>query len=196
MPYKPSCEFEIFSLMALSPLDGQYWSKVEDLAPCMSEYGLTYFCVLVEIKWLLWLSQIPEVTEVPSFSENAQSYLQELIDGFSINDALEIKKIEKVTNHDVKAVEYFLKQRCESHEEISKVLEFFHFACTCEDINNLAHALMLKGAMNNVILPVVDDLIQALCNMAKDNAHISMVSRTHGQPNASQLWGKKWQLLL
>ncbi|KAF5738476.1 adenylosuccinate lyase [Tripterygium wilfordii] len=183
--------FESWSLMALSPLDGRYWGKVKDLAPYMSEYGLIYFRVLVEIKWLLKLSQIPEVTEVPSFSEEAESYMQGLITGFSINDALEVKRIEKVTNHDVKAVEYFLKQKCQSHPEISKVLEFFHFACTSEDINNLAHALMLKEAINRVIFPVTDELIKALCNMAKDTAHIPMLSHTHGQPASPTTLGKE-----
>lgn len=173
---------------------------------------------------MLQLSQIPEVTEVPNFSEEAKSYLQEVIDEFSISDATEIKNIEKVTNHDVKAVEYFLKQKCQSNAEVAKVallflcpfchwncalisvrhhefcwftvaflyiltlilfllqvLEFFHFACTSEDINNLAHAMMLKEAMHDVIFPVMDELIKAICNMARDNAHIPMLSRTHGQ---------------
>ncbi|OMO76133.1 Fumarate lyase [Corchorus olitorius] len=186
-----SREFELSTLTALSPLDGRYWGKVKDLAPYMSEYGLIYFRVLVEIKWLLKLSQIPEVTEVPSFSTEAQSYLQGLIDGFSIDDALEVKKIERVTNHDVKAVEYFLKQKCQSHPEIAKVLEFFHFACTSEDINNLAHALMLKEAMTKVMFPVIDKLIEAICNMAKANASISMLSRTHGQPASPTTLGKE-----
>ncbi|KAE8735146.1 Adenylosuccinate lyase [Hibiscus syriacus] len=115
-----SGEFELSTLTALSPLDGRYWGKVKDLAPYMSEYGLIYFRVLVEIKWLLMLSQIPEVIEVPSFSAEARSYLQGLVDGFSMDDALEVKKIERVTNHDVKAVEYFLKQKCQSHPEIAK----------------------------------------------------------------------------
>ncbi|KAI3989806.1 hypothetical protein MKX01_040776 [Papaver californicum] len=174
-------DFELSSLTALSPLDGRYWSKVKDLSPFMSEYGLIYFRVIVEIKWLIKLSQIPEITEVPSF----------IIDGFGVSDALEVKKIERVTNHDVKAVEYFLKQKCQSHPEIAKVLEFFHFACTSEDINNLAHALMLKGALNTVILPIMDDLIRALCKMAKDNAHVPMLSRTHGQPATPTTLGKE-----
>lgn len=184
-------EFELSSLTALSPLDGRYWSKVKDLAPYMSEYGLIYFRVLVEIKWLLKLSQIPQVTEVPSFSEEAQSYLQGVIDDFSMNDALEIKNIERVTNHDVKAVEYFLKQKCQSHPEIAEVLEFFHFACTSEDINNLAHALMLKEAMHTAIFPVMDELIEAICNTAKDHAHLPMLSRTHGQPASPTTLGKE-----
>ncbi|KAM4093842.1 hypothetical protein ACB094_06G149600 [Castanea mollissima] len=184
-------EFELSSLTALSPLDGRYWSKVKDLAPYMSEYGLIYYRVFVEIKWLLKLSQIPQVTEVPSFSEEAQSYLQGVIDDFSMNDALEIKNIERVTNHDVKAVEYFLKQKCQSHPDIAEVLEFFHFACTSEDINNLAHALMLKEAMNTAIFPVMDELIKAICNTAKDHAHIPMLSRTHGQPASPTTLGKE-----
>ncbi|KAJ8755609.1 hypothetical protein K2173_022204 [Erythroxylum novogranatense] len=183
--------FELSSLTALSPLDGRYWSKVKDLSPYMSEFGLIYYRVLVEIKWLLMLSKIPEVIEVPSFSQEAQSYLLGLIDGFSIDDAVEVKNIEKVTNHDVKAVEYFLKKKCQSHPEIAKVIEFFHFACTSEDINNLAHALMLKEAMDQVIFPVMDELIKRISNMAEDNASIAMLSRTHGQPASPTTLGKE-----
>ncbi|XP_061343541.1 uncharacterized protein LOC133289577 [Gastrolobium bilobum] len=186
-----SLDFELSTLTALSPLDGRYWPKVQELAPFMSEYGLIYYRVFVEIKWLLQLSEIPQVIEVPSFSEDAKSYLQSLIDDFSVNDALEVKNIEKVTNHDVKAVEYFLKQKCQSNAEVAKVLEFFHFACTSEDINNLAHALMLKEAMDSVMFPVMDKLIKALCSMAKDNAHIPMLSRTHGQPASPTTLGKE-----
>lgn len=191
MPSHDSREFELSTLTALSPLDGRYWGKVKDLAPYMSEYGLIRFRVLVEIKWLLKLSQIPEVAEVPNFSEEARSYLQGVVDGFGIDDALEIKKIERVTNHDVKAVEYFLKQKCQSNPEVAKVLEFFHFACTSEDINNLAHALMLKESFNEVMFPVMDELIQAICNMAKANADIPMLSRTHGQPASPTTLGKE-----
>ncbi|KAJ7982022.1 Adenylosuccinate lyase [Quillaja saponaria] len=186
-----SGEFELSNLMALSPLDGRYWDKVKDLSLLMSEYGLIYFRVLVEIKWLVKISEIPEVLEVPSFSANVLFYLQGLIDNFSNKDALEVKKIEKVTNHDVKAVEYFLKQKCRSNPEVAKVLEFYHFACTSEDINNLAYALMLKEAMHSVMFPVMDNLIMALCNMAKDYAHIPMLSRTHGQPASPTTLGKE-----
>ncbi|KAJ9175836.1 hypothetical protein P3X46_014348 [Hevea brasiliensis] len=191
IPKMATRDFELSNLTALSPLDGRYWGKVQDLSPHLSEYGLIYYRVLVEVKWLLKLSQIPEVTEVPNFSEEAQIYLQELIDGFSMDDALEVKNIEKVTNHDVKAVEYFLKKKCQSHPEIAKVLEFFHFACTSEDINNLAHALMLKESMNKVMFPVMDELITALCNMAEDHASIPMLSRTHGQPASPTTLGKE-----
>ncbi|GMP83290.1 hypothetical protein CsSME_00037254 [Camellia sinensis var. sinensis] len=145
------------------------------------DQSFAYCSAQITIRWFLKLSQIPEVTEVPSFSGEALSYLQGLIDGFTISDALEVKNIEKVTNHDVKAVEYFLKQKCQSHPEIAKVLEFFHFVCTSEDINNLAHALMLKEALNTVIFPVMDEVIKAVCDMAKANAHVPMFSRTHGQ---------------
>ncbi|KAG5533488.1 hypothetical protein RHGRI_027607 [Rhododendron griersonianum] len=186
-----SCDFELSSLTALSPLDGRYWDKVKDLAPYLSEYGLIYYRVVVEIKWLLKLSEMPQVLEVPRFSKDAKSYLQRLIDGFTMNDALEVKDIERVTNHDVKAVEYFLKQKCQSHPEVAKVLEFFHFACTSEDINNLAHALMLKEALKSVIFPVTKELIMAMRDMATAYAHIPMLSRTHGQPASPTTIGKE-----
>ncbi|XP_058181826.1 uncharacterized protein LOC131300137 isoform X2 [Rhododendron vialii] len=186
-----SCDFELSSLTALSPLDGRYWDKVKDLAPYLSEYGLIYYRVVVEIKWLLKLSEMPQVLEVPRFSKEAKSYLQRVIDGFTLSDALEVKDIERVTNHDVKAVEYFLKQKCQSHPEVAKVLEFFHFACTSEDINNLAHALMLKEALKSVIFPVMKELIMAMRDMATAYAHIPMLSRTHGQPASPTTIGKE-----
>ncbi|KAF3651336.1 Adenylosuccinate lyase [Capsicum annuum] len=174
-----SQDLELSSLSALYPLDGCYWGKVKELAPFMSEYGLIRFRILVEIKWLVKLSQIPQVIEVPSFSERAQAFLQDLIDEFSMNDALEVKKIERVTNHDVNAVEYFLKQRCQSHPEIVK------------DINNLAHALMFKGALDTVILPVMDELIRAMCDMDTTHSSVPMLSRTHGQPASPTTLGKE-----
>ncbi|KAJ9553377.1 hypothetical protein OSB04_017422 [Centaurea solstitialis] len=186
-----SCETELSSLTAISPLDGRYWNKVKDLAPYLSEYGLIYYRNLVEIKWLLKLSLVTEVSEVPSFSNEAQLKLQELIDGFGIVDAMEVKNIERTTNHDVKAVEYFLKTKCQEDPEIAKVLEFFHFGCTSEDINNLAHGLMLKEAINLVILPIMDDLVKAIYAMAKANAHVPMLSRTHGQPASPTTLGKE-----
>ncbi|KFK28518.1 hypothetical protein AALP_AA7G007000 [Arabis alpina] len=182
---------EMSSLTTLSPLDGRYWSKVKELASSLSEFGLIYFRVLVEVNWLLKLSKIPEVTEVPRFSKEAESYLLGIVDGFSMDDALEVKKIERVTNHDVKAVEYFLKQKCESQPEIAKVLEFFHFACTSEDINNLSHALMLKEALSSVIFPAMDELIKSIAVMAKEYAYVPMLSRTHGQPASPTTLGKE-----
>ncbi|KVI09904.1 Adenylosuccinate lyase [Cynara cardunculus var. scolymus] len=186
-----SSEMELSNLTAISPLDGRYWNKVKDLSRYLSEYGLIYYRTLVEIKWLLKLSQVPEVSEVPSFSNEAQMKLQGLIDGFSDADAMQVKNIERITNHDVKAVEYFLKTKCQEDPEIAKVLEFFHFGCTSEDINNLAHGLMLKEAVNSVILPVMDDLLKAIYTMAKANAHIPMLSRTHGQPATPTTLGKE-----
>ncbi|XP_058783042.1 uncharacterized protein LOC131657690 [Vicia villosa] len=180
---------------ALSPLDGRYREKVKDLAPIMGEYGLNYYRVIFEIKWLMKLSEISEISEVPPFSEDAKYFLQGLIDDFGEAYVNEIKRFEKITNHDVKAVEYFLKQKCQSNAEIPKVLEFFHFACTSEDINNLAHALILKEAMNSVIFPAMDKIIKALCTMAK-NAHISMLSRTHGQPASLTTLGKEMAIFV
>ncbi|WVY91988.1 hypothetical protein V8G54_037502 [Vigna mungo] len=180
-----SDDLELSALTAMSPLDGRYWGKVSELSPYLSESALIYFRVLVE------LSEIPEIVKVPSFSESAKTFLQSLIDDFSLDDALEVKNIEWVTNHDVKAVEYFLKQKCQSNAEVAKVREFFHFACTSEDINNLAYGLMLKETMNSVMFPVMDKIIKALCDMAKDNAHVPMLSRTHGQPASPTTLGKE-----
>ncbi|KAL6555273.1 hypothetical protein OROGR_006531 [Orobanche gracilis] len=190
-PSEFTSEIELSSLTAISPLDGRYRNKVKDLSHYLSEYGLIYYRTLVEIKWLLKLSQIPEVSEVPSFSKETEMKLQGLIDGFSEADAIQVKNIEKITNHDVKAVEYSLKTKCQEDPEISKVLEFFHFGCTSEDINNLAHGLMLKEAVNSVLLPVMDDLVSAIYTMAKANAHVPMLSRTHGQPASPTTLGKE-----
>ncbi|EPS61743.1 hypothetical protein M569_13050, partial [Genlisea aurea] len=182
---------ELSSLTALCPLDGRYWGKVNDLASYLSEFALIKYRVFVEIRWLLKLSQIPEVLEVPRFSEEAKYCLLSLANHFDVHEALEVKKIEKVTNHDVKAVEYYLKQKFNSHPEISKVLEFFHFACTSEDINNLAHALMLKESLDRVLLPAMDELIAKISSMATTNASIPMLSRTHGQPASPTTMGKE-----
>ncbi|XP_068663643.1 uncharacterized protein [Aristolochia californica] len=181
-------DLELSGFTALTPLDGRYGQKVKELRLFLSEFGLIRFRVLVEVKWLIMLSRIPQLTEVPSFSEDARSFLDSLVNNFSVADAKEVKNIEIVTNHDVKAVEYFLKKKCQSHSE---VLEFFHFACTSEDINNLAHALMLKEALNRVIFPVMDEVIAAICKMAKDHAHVPMLSRTHGQPASPTTLGKE-----
>ncbi|TVU47288.1 hypothetical protein EJB05_06883 [Eragrostis curvula] len=182
---------DTFCLMALSPLDGRYDHFMRDLMPFFSEFGLIRYRVLIEVKWLLKLSQIPEITEVPPFSEEAELFLDGIIQNFSIDDAKEVKKIEKVTNHDVKAVEYFLKQKCSSNPEIAKVSEFFHFACTSEDINNLSHALALKEGVNTVMFPAMVDICKAICSLATQNAHHAMLSRTHGQPASPTTMGKE-----
>ncbi|KAK3147424.1 hypothetical protein QOZ80_3BG0282190 [Eleusine coracana subsp. coracana] len=182
---------DMFCLMALSPLDGRYERFIKDLMPIFSEFGLIRFRVLIEVKWLLKLSQIPEITEVPPFSEDAQLFLDGIIQIFCINDAQEVKKIEKITNHDVKAVEYFLKQKCSSNPEVAKVLEFFHFGCTSEDINNLSHALALKEGVNTVMFPAMVDICKAICSLATQNAHHAMLARTHGQPASPTTVGKE-----
>ncbi|KAK3151442.1 hypothetical protein QOZ80_3AG0245930 [Eleusine coracana subsp. coracana] len=182
---------DMFCLMALSPLDGRYERFIKDLMPIFSEFGLIRYRVLIEVKWLLKLSQIPEITEVPPFSEDAQLFLDGIIQNFCINDAQEVKKIEKITNHDVKAVEYFLKQKCSSNPEVAKVLEFFHFGCTSEDINNLSHALALKEGVNTVMFPAMVDICKAICSLATQNAHHAMLARTHGQPASPTTVGKE-----
>ncbi|WVZ56725.1 hypothetical protein U9M48_007214 [Paspalum notatum var. saurae] len=182
---------DTFCLMALSPLDGRYDRFVKDLMPFFSEFGLIRYRVLIEVKWLLKLSQIPEITEVPPFSKEAQVFLDAIVQDFCIDDAKEVKKIEKITNHDVKAVEYFLKQRCSSNPEIAKVSEFFHFGCTSEDINNLSHALALKEGVNGVMFPAMVDICRAMCSLAIQNSAYPMLARTHGQPASPTTMGKE-----
>uniref|UniRef100_A0A0E0CZP3 Adenylosuccinate lyase n=1 Tax=Oryza meridionalis TaxID=40149 RepID=A0A0E0CZP3_9ORYZ len=184
-------DFDSFCLMGLSPLDGRYERFTRDLKPFFSEFGLIRYRVIVEVKWLLKLSQIPEINEVPPFSKEAQLFLDAIIQDFSVADAKEVKRIEKTTNHDVKAVEYFLKQKCSSNPEIAKVLEFFHFGCTSEDINNLSHALALKEGVNTVMFPVMIDICKAMCSLATQNSTIPMLSRTHGQPASPTTLGKE-----
>ncbi|KAF3773204.1 Adenylosuccinate lyase [Nymphaea thermarum] len=166
------------------------FQKVKELRFFFSEYGLIRYRVLVEVRWLLKLSEILEVIEVPNFSDEAKRFLENLVLNFSPDDASEMKKIEKVTNHDVKAVEYFLKKKCRPHVEVGKVLEFFHFSCTSKDINNLAHGLMLRDAVNLVMLPIMDELIYVMCDMAK-TSNVSMLSRTHGQAASPTTLGKE-----
>jgi hypothetical protein len=149
-------------LTAVGPLDGRYASKVASLRPIFSEYGLIRFRVLVECRWLQQLAALPGVPEVPPFGPAATSLLDSIATGFSVTDAEDVKKIERTTNHDVKAIEYVLKDRFAADPELSKVLEFTHFACTSEDINNLSHALMLKEAVQNEVLPAMDAVIDAI----------------------------------
>lgn len=189
--HQESGDLELSELTAVSPLDGRYASKVKELRPILSEYGLIRYRVIVEVQWLLKLSQIPEIREVSNFSNETKSYLEDIVRNFNIEDALEVKRVENVTNHDVKAIEYVLKKRFEGHPELTEVLEFIHFSCTSEDINNLAHSLMLREALDLVILPSMDQLIDAICNLAQKYAHIPMLSRTHGQPASPTTLGKE-----
>jgi adenylosuccinate lyase len=179
------------TLTALSPLDGRYGAKTAVLRPLFSEYGLIRYRVLVEVRWLLWLAAHPQIAEVPAFSDGARALLAALVEDFTEGDARRIKDIEATTNHDVKAVEYFLKERTRDNEEIVKVAEFFHFACTSEDINNLAYGLMLRDARDAVLLPAMDGLIAALAELAHANAAQPMLARTHGQPASPTTVGKE-----
>ena len=146
----------------MGPLDGRYGSKVSGLRPIFSEYGLIRFRVLVECRWLQQLAALPGLPEVPAFGPNATALLDSIATEFSLADAEAVKKVERTTNHDVKAIEYVLKDKFQADPELAKVIEFTHFACTSEDINNLSHALMLKEALEKEVLPAMDSVIDAI----------------------------------
>jgi len=179
-------------LTALSPLDGRYASKIENLRPIFSEFGLIKARVLVEVRWLQMLAKHPDIHEVASLSRDANNFLNAIVDNFSIDDAQRVKDIEKTTNHDVKAVEYFLKDQVAKQSELAAISEFIHFACTSEDINNLSYGLMLKEARDTVILPAMDKTIAAMEKMASSMANMPMLARTHGQPASPSTMGKEW----
>ena len=178
-------------LLALSPLDGRYANKVEALRPIFSEFGLMQRRVLVEIRWLIALSEEAGIAEVARFPPAARAALQALADDFSIADGERIKAIEGETNHDVKAVEYFIKERISGNPQLAAAREFVHFACTSEDINNLAYALMLRDARERVLLPALDQLRQQLHEMAGAFAAQPMLARTHGQTASPTTLGKE-----
>ncbi|MEY2697182.1 MAG: hypothetical protein RL333_1320 [Pseudomonadota bacterium] len=180
------------SLMELSPIDGRYASKVDPLRPILSEYGLIRYRVLVEVRWLIALSNAPEISEVPPFSPEALEVLEGIVAGFSAADAQRVKDIERTTNHDVKAVEYFLKEKIAAHKELDAVSEFIHFACTSEDINNLSYALMVLEARDQVMLPMMRKLTAAIAQRAQEYASQPMLSRTHGQPATPSTMGKEF----
>ena len=178
-------------LLALSPLDGRYAGKVEALRPIFSEFGLIKARVKVEVEWLLALAAEPAIVELPPFSEAAVNRLRALAEGLSLVDAARVKAIERTTNHDVKAVEYLIKERLSDDAALAPALEFVHFACTSEDINNLSYALMLSEARRSVLLPTLDTLIQTLRAMAHEYAGLPMLSRTHGQTASPTTVGKE-----
>lgn len=180
-----------FALTALSPIDGRYANKVEDLRPIFSEYGLIRFRVLVEVRWLQALAVHPLIPEVSPFSDSANQLLNSIVSDFSPVDAQRVKDIEKTTNHDVKAVEYLLKEKIADCEELEQVSEFIHFACTSEDINNLSYALMLQAG-RLVISEQINDCITALKKLALDTANQPMLSRTHGQSATPTTVGKEF----
>ncbi|EER46539.1 adenylosuccinate lyase [Actinobacillus minor] len=182
---------ELTALTALSPIDGRYQDKAAALRPIFSEFGLLKFRVTVEVRWLQKLAAHAQINEVPAFSEKANDYLNSIVENFSIEDANRIKTIERTTNHDVKAVEYFLKEKCEALPELQKINEFIHFACTSEDINNTSHALMLKTAREEVLLPEWKKVIDAVVELAHRYKNIPLLSRTHGQPASPTTIGKE-----
>jgi len=179
------------ALTALSPLDGRYAAKVTALTGHFSEFGLVRHRVRVEISWLIALADEPAIAEVPPFSAAARAALDAAAQSFAPSDAARIKDIERKTNHDVKAVEYWLKERFASVPEVARVAEFIHFACTSEDINNLAHALALAAARKDVLLPALREIAASLRAMAHANADAPMLSRTHGQPATPTTLGKE-----
>jgi adenylosuccinate lyase len=178
-------------LTALSPVDGRYAGRLDSLRPIFSEYGLHRLRVRVEVGWLKRLAAHPGLPEVGPFSDEANALLDAIADDFAEADAQRILEIERTTNHDVKAVEYFLKEKTAGQAELAKVAEFIHFACTSEDINNLSHGLMLKEARDGVLLPAMDELIAALGELAEALADQPMLSRTHGQTASPTTLGKE-----
>ncbi|HEX8542988.1 MAG TPA: adenylosuccinate lyase [Pseudomonas sp.] len=182
---------QLSSLTAVSPVDGRYAGKTQALRPIFSEYGLIRFRVMVEVRWLQRLAAHPEITEVPAFSAEANAILNTLAEDFSITHAERVKEIERTTNHDVKAVEYLLKEQAAKLPELDKISEFIHFACTSEDINNLSHALMLREGRDNVMLPLMHQIAESIRELAIRFADVPMLSRTHGQPASPTTLGKE-----
>ncbi|MCM5704776.1 adenylosuccinate lyase [Larsenimonas salina] len=179
------------SLTALSPIDGRYGDKTEALRQHFSEFGLIRARVIVEVRWLERLADHPDIPEVTPLSDDARAFLNRLIEEFDEESAARIKGIERTTNHDVKAVEYFLKDRLAEHDELARISEFVHFACTSEDINNLSHALMLRGGLDSVLLPSMRETYTRIKALAHEHAEQPMLSRTHGQTASPTTLGKE-----
>lgn len=178
-------------LMAISPLDGRYHDKVNALRAIFSEYGLIKYRLTVEIRWLQMLAEFAELKAIPRLSSHANDILNRLIDDFSLQDAARIKHIESGIHHDVKAVEYFIKERIAGNAELAAISEFVHFGCTSEDINNLAYGMMLHAARSQIILPALDDVMNLQKKFAHDYADLAMLSRTHGQAASPTTLGKE-----
>jgi adenylosuccinate lyase len=189
--YRATTSMELSALNALSPLDGRYQSKLDGLRPYFSEFALIKHRARVEIAWLQALAANPQLVEIASFSNDTLKELDQVITTFAETEAGEVKAIEARTNHDVKALEYWLKERFHDNPEIRKASEFIHFACTSEDINNLSHALMLKGARDDVLLPMLDQIIARLTLQAHELADAAMLAHTHGQPASPTTLGKE-----
>jgi adenylosuccinate lyase len=182
---------DLSPLTAVSPIDGRYADKTADLRPIFSEFGLIRHRVLVEVRWLQALAAHPGIPEVPALSTQAQHVLNGLVKTFQDDDARRVKNIERSTNHDVKAIEYFIKEKIAGNEELARISEFVHFACTSEDINNLAYALMLREARTQALLPLLDQILDALRALASRFAAEPMLARTHGQPATPTTLGKE-----
>ena len=182
---------ELSALSAISPIDGRYGSKAKSLRNYFSEFGLIKYRVIVEVKWLQQLANNAAIKEVPAFDQHAEQLLNDIITNFDQQHAARVKEIERTTNHDVKAVEYFLKEQVASNDALKAVSEFIHFACTSEDINNLSHGLMLKEARDEVIMPLINDLVAQVKSLAKAYRDIPMMCRTHGQPATPSTMGKE-----
>jgi len=182
---------ELTSLTAISPVDGRYGNKTEDLRVIFSEFGLIKHRVIIEVRWLQALAASNDIAEVPALGEHANNVLEAILENFSEEDAQRVKNIERTTNHDVKAVEYFLKEKIAGNNELEAISEFIHFACTSEDINNLSHALMLREARTQSLMPMMDDVISAIRKLAHQYADQPMLSRTHGQPASPTTLGKE-----
>jgi len=178
------------NLTSISPIDGRYSANTGPLKAIFSEYGLIKYRLLIEVRWLEAMSKNSQISEVPEFSLKSKNVLSNIVDNFSLADAKVIKEIEKTTNHDVKAVEYYLKEKVSSNPELQNVNEFIHFACTSEDINNLSHALMLEDG-RQVLLDEMRKTLNLITDLAKDNADVAMLSRTHGQTASPTTLGKE-----
>lgn len=182
---------QLNALTAISPVDGRYGSKTTDLRQYFSEFGLIKYRVTVEVRWLQQLAATAGIAEVPALSAEANQLLDNIVDNFSLDDAQRVKDIERTTNHDVKAVEYLLKEKVQGNAELAAISEFIHFACTSEDINNLSHGLMLNEARTTVLLPQCDALLDAIKQLAEQHKTVPMMARTHGQPASPTTMGKE-----
>lgn len=179
------------ALNAISPIDGRYVNKTRALSPYFSEFALTYYRLMVEIKWFESLAANDTIPEVPALDNKARKFLSDLISNFNESEAEKIKEFEKQTNHDVKAVEYYLKDKFQENEQLKSCVAFIHFACTSEDINNLAYALMIKQAIAQVIQPTIAEIMGSITLLGKQHADVAMLSRTHGQPATPTTMGKE-----
>lgn len=179
------------TLNAISPIDGRYLKKTQALAPYFSEFALIYFRLLVEIRWLESLAANPALKDIPDFTLEQKAYLNRIVTSFNEHAAEEIKNFERQTNHDVKAVEYYLRDKLLGHEQLKHYVSYIHFACTSEDINNLAYALMIKESLAQVIQPTLAELIGSITLLGKQHGNVAMLARTHGQPATPTTIGKE-----